>query len=582
MASNAGAVRAGRAYVELFGDDSKLVRVLDGASRKLKSWGASITALGAKIMAGGAAILGPMLAATKAFADAGDKLNKMAIRTGFTVEQLSALDFAAQQSGSSIDDVANAVLKMNRRLGRITEGQGSGQQVAALEALGLSAEKLQNMNAEERFLALADAMASYGDNAAAAGLAQRAFGTTVDRILPLLLEGREGIRRLTDEARELGIVLTTEDAQAAADLTDAWGRLTKSLKMAVIQIGAALAPALEEIADWMTKVGKPVIDWIKENRKLVVTIAAVAAGAVAAGGALIAFGTLVWSAGMVMGAFASALSLVSGLMAALVSTAGAILYKTGALASSLKWLGGAFRGLKDTATKALKGIADAIAAGDLKLAFQVACAGMKLTWAETLAWMETQWTYLAYGMAEVLTKAWYSALRTMQSAAVDLFPVDAGFLKMLGVPEEAAQSMSRALRAITPGVKVGLTGRLNEQERQHLKTLDEDREASLKRTAQAVEEARNEFAELADQARVLRERGTIYGEKPGGKKPPPMEEAAASSSAVLGTFNAMVVGRLGFGGGPAERTARATEGTFQLLRRRFQFTGPTTSSVFGP
>jgi len=40
--SSAKGIRAGRAYVELFADDSKLVRGLRNAGKRLESWGKGI------------------------------------------------------------------------------------------------------------------------------------------------------------------------------------------------------------------------------------------------------------------------------------------------------------------------------------------------------------------------------------------------------------------------------------------------------------------------------------------------------------------------------------------------------------
>ena len=56
-------VRAGRAFVELFADDKRLVRGLKTASAKLKAWGASVTAIGRSMFTGGAAALGALAGA---------------------------------------------------------------------------------------------------------------------------------------------------------------------------------------------------------------------------------------------------------------------------------------------------------------------------------------------------------------------------------------------------------------------------------------------------------------------------------------------------------------------------------------
>ena len=66
MAAQPGAIRAGRAFVELFADDSKLVRGLKAAEGKLKAFGASIRNLSLKMAGAGTGVLTPMLGAAVA------------------------------------------------------------------------------------------------------------------------------------------------------------------------------------------------------------------------------------------------------------------------------------------------------------------------------------------------------------------------------------------------------------------------------------------------------------------------------------------------------------------------------------
>ena len=56
----AGAIRAGRAFVELFADDSKLVRGLKRAQAKLKAFGESVRNMGLKLAGLGSAIVAPL------------------------------------------------------------------------------------------------------------------------------------------------------------------------------------------------------------------------------------------------------------------------------------------------------------------------------------------------------------------------------------------------------------------------------------------------------------------------------------------------------------------------------------------
>lgn len=67
--ANAQGIRAGRAFVELFADDSKLVRGLRRAEKKLKAFGDSVRNLGLKMMGLGTAIAAPLVASGKVFGD---------------------------------------------------------------------------------------------------------------------------------------------------------------------------------------------------------------------------------------------------------------------------------------------------------------------------------------------------------------------------------------------------------------------------------------------------------------------------------------------------------------------------------
>ncbi len=74
MPASSRGIRAGRAFVELFADDSKLVRGLRRAEKKIKAFGSSIRNMGLKMAGLGAAMLAPLLGAAKAFSSMGDQV----------------------------------------------------------------------------------------------------------------------------------------------------------------------------------------------------------------------------------------------------------------------------------------------------------------------------------------------------------------------------------------------------------------------------------------------------------------------------------------------------------------------------
>ena len=147
--ANAKGVRAGRAFVELFADDSKLVRGLRSAQAKLKAFGTAVAGLGRKLAAVGAAVAAPLIASVKSFASAGSALLEMSRRTGISVERLAELKFAAEQTGVSIEDMETGIRRMQKAIVEAAKGSADAQRNLAL--LGLSLADLDGLSPDEQF-----------------------------------------------------------------------------------------------------------------------------------------------------------------------------------------------------------------------------------------------------------------------------------------------------------------------------------------------------------------------------------------------------------------------------------------------
>ena len=406
-------IRAGRAFVELYADDNRFVRDLRRAEKRLRAFGARIRSIGTKLTLAGAAMAAPLAASLKIFASMGDQLDKMSKRTGFTAEALSELGFAAEQSGADIETLEKGIKTMQRSIN--DAGRGLSTATDALGDLGLTFEQLQNLTPEQQFKLIADRLSGISDPTKRAALAMQLFGRSGQKLLPLLMGGSKGMQELQKQARELGLTISSEDASAAAEMTDAMNRLWKSVKVGIFSVGAALAPALTRAADLMTKIAVRVSTWIKENRRLVVIVAAVTAGVLATGAALVALGIAVSLVGAALGGLAAIVGLVTAaitamgtVLAAIVSPIGLVIGAVAALGavlavnskaggSALDWLGGRFNDLKDGASDSLGGIRDALAAGDYALAAKILWLSLKVAWEEGTSRLMEIWRTLWYG-----------------------------------------------------------------------------------------------------------------------------------------------------------------------------------------
>lgn len=261
-------VEAGNAYVTL-GINDKTAAQLKKISARLNKWSKQ-TAVAA------GAIGVPLVAAAKTFASAGDKLQKLSVRTGVAVESLSALKFAAEQSGTDIDQLGQALFRALRRVGNA--GTETGPAVRALKELGLSAKELAAQSPEDQLFAMVDALNSVANESRRSQLGFEVFGDNWRQLQPLISSGSAGIKSLMKEAGDLGLVMSTETAESAAALSDAFNRVNKQFQMAVVQVGGALAPALVQLSGSLTPVLKDVVDFAKENGELIITLGKVSAG----------------------------------------------------------------------------------------------------------------------------------------------------------------------------------------------------------------------------------------------------------------------------------------------------------------
>lgn len=407
MSAGASNIRAGRAYVELGVDSKALARGLDAASAKLSAFGAAVRQIGVGMIGAGAAILAPLGAAAKLFADMGSELVDMSQRTGVTVEALSALGFAADQSGTDLATVESGIRKMQKTL--TAAALGSQGAVEALQLLNLTVADLEDLSPDQQFKLIADRLSRIEDPTVRAALAMQYFGKSGTALLPLLANGAAGIEALEAQAKKLGLVMSTEDAEAAESFGDQLDALGKVLKKLVATIGSALVPILSDAVKWITDIAVGVAKWIKEHKDLVVGIFKGAVALVAFGGAMVALGTVVTIIGKafaVLSAIVTGVSAVVGILgtvlAAMVSPIGLVitalvalgaylLYVTGAGAKALSWLAGKFNSLKQDAMAAWQGIGDALAAGDIALAAKILWLTLRLEWDRGVSVLQKIW-----------------------------------------------------------------------------------------------------------------------------------------------------------------------------------------------
>lgn len=217
---------------------------------------------GALAIGAGIAVAGAVAVKSAfSFAAYGDQLDKMAGRTGFTTNALSELGFAAEQSGTDINTLELGIKGMQKQL--LNAERGLSTSVDSLKDLGLTYKDLEGLSPEDQFMKLAGAVGDVQDPSKKAALAMSVFGKAGNQLVPLLSGGIASIEELRQQARDLGISMSPEDAKAAAEFTDIWNSLKKVLKGVGMTLGKAVLPVLTSMIGIGVSIGKSFLGLIK-------------------------------------------------------------------------------------------------------------------------------------------------------------------------------------------------------------------------------------------------------------------------------------------------------------------------------
>lgn len=195
-------------------------------------------------------------------ADLGDKLDEMAQKTGVPVETLQEMGYAASFSGVSLDAMGTTLGKLSKTMQGAAKG--SKTQASTFKKMGVSVKNVDGSlrPMEDVFMDVADHISKMPDGAEKSALAMDVFGRSGRELIPVLNEGGEGLEKLRQEAKDLGLVMSGDDAEAMAGFNDDVDRLKHSWEGVKLLLAKELIPTLAKLV-------KQATEWVKANRKII-------------------------------------------------------------------------------------------------------------------------------------------------------------------------------------------------------------------------------------------------------------------------------------------------------------------------
>jgi hypothetical protein len=241
------------------------------------------------------------LAAVNAQAETIANYQDLAEKIGDTAENITTLQKAATISGTAMESVAAASVKLTASLAKTDdESKAVGQ---AIQALGLNFEEFKNLSPVEQIDAVAKSLAGFANGAEKTAVAVALFGKSGAELLPFLND-------LGDQA-ERQITLTAEQIKQANDYVEAQAALKAEFDIFIQQQASELIPTLTQVQETFAEIAK--------NETVVEGVTKAVAVAVQA--AIIAFQAIVVVASDVIFVFKGVGTEIGGILAQLAALA---------------------------------------------------------------------------------------------------------------------------------------------------------------------------------------------------------------------------------------------------------------------
>lgn len=265
----------------------KMSRIIDEAVKKstdklsafertTSKIGRSMTKAGTVMLGASAAVGGSILAVGKSTADYAGDMYDMARGAGIGVEAFQKLAYAGRMSGVETEKLSASLVKFDRMVAEAAGGNKTYMQT--FEDLGIkikdSAGNLRQPN--EIFEDVADIFHNTEDGIGKTALAVELFGKSGADLIPMLNDGKAGLKAFYAEAERLGLALSNEMIAKGDAFSDQLENIGEQVKGVKLQLGAALIPALSAAAEKISKVIDKITRWVQENPELVATIGNIA------------------------------------------------------------------------------------------------------------------------------------------------------------------------------------------------------------------------------------------------------------------------------------------------------------------
>ena len=249
-----------RTIQNLVGPAARVRNAYSGVAEGVTAATRSALAVGASVGAG--------LFGMRRIADTVDRIADAAASLGMTTQKLQQFGYAAQLNGSSLDEMSQSLIFLNKNMAEARDG--NAEMVQWMRRAGITSADLRNRSftAADGLLRIADKfkqVGNVGDNAQRkVAVSTQLLGRQGFRMIQLLNGGASALEELFAEAERYGVIISDDSIRRVGAFNDEWDRLRGTLFGATVDAAAKATPVLQGLI-------KKFAEWAAVNRVLIST-----------------------------------------------------------------------------------------------------------------------------------------------------------------------------------------------------------------------------------------------------------------------------------------------------------------------
>ncbi len=288
----------GTLTIDLVAKVGGFVSGMDKAERASAKWSkqvqddvakssAALAGIGAAAIAAGLAVGASGFQLLKSTSRQIAETDRWAKSLQLSTQELLAWQFAAEKAGVSGDQMADIFKDIGDKIGDAVLNK-SGEAVDALNALGLSAEKLSKVSPDKQLLAIGESLGKISTNAEKTTILE-SLGNDLSKLLPLFDKNNQKLKQFIDLAKDYGVAPDPSSIDDLVKVNQLFEDMEAQVAGLKIEIAAGLAKvdltplqgSLDKLHDVLTDplVLQGISDLVSEVAQLAGWLVKAAAGA---------------------------------------------------------------------------------------------------------------------------------------------------------------------------------------------------------------------------------------------------------------------------------------------------------------